>query len=184
MTALRQISFQSRAKDNKDVENFKIRKKFKLVTDEEFEDIEKLKKEFDEFVQQGVEGETCRFYAAFNTIDEEVLKKALVVKLLTDENVKLKNINNTLISLSMTSKLLTKKWLFDFDSTDESLLVEFFKDLYKIFKPIEIEVYKTPNGYHIVTAHGCDTRELLKDRPHIENKRTDGMRLVDCRKKY
>ena len=26
MTALRQISFQSRAKDNKDVENFKIRK--------------------------------------------------------------------------------------------------------------------------------------------------------------
>lgn len=181
MTALRQISFQSRAKDNKSVEGFKIRKKFRLVTEEEFENIEKLKEEFSKFVEDGVTGETCRFYAAFNSVDEEVLKKALIVKLLSDDNVKLTNINSTMISLSMTSKLNTKKWLFDFDSKDEILLKEFIDDLYKFFKHEEIEVRSTPNGFHVITAHGCDTRELLKDRPYIENKRTDGMTIVDIK---
>lgn len=175
MTYLRQIAFQSRAKDNQDIENFKVRKKFRLVTDEEFENIEKLKEEFNKFVEEGVAGETCRFYAAFNNIDEEVLKKALIIKLLSDDNVKLTNINNTMISLSMTSKLNTKRWLFDFDLKDEVLLKEFIDDLGEFFKPEEIEVKDTPNGFHVITDHGCDTRELLKDRPYIENKRTDGM---------
>lgn len=184
MTYLRQIAFQSRAKDNKDVENFKVRKKFRLVTDEEFENIEKLKEEFNKFVEEGVAGETCRFYAAFNNIDEEVLKKALVIKLLSIyDNVKLTNINNTMISLSMTSKLNTNRWLFDFDLKDEVLLKEFIDDLGKFFKPEEIEVRDTPNGFHVITNHGCDTRELLKDRPYIENKRTDGMTIIDTKTK-
>ena len=103
MTLLRQIAFQSRAKDNKDLENFKVRKKFRLVTDEEFKNIEKLKEDFNKFVEEGVAGETCRFYAAFNDIDEAVLKKALIIKLLSDDNVKLTNINNILKNLLMTS---------------------------------------------------------------------------------
>jgi len=148
MTYLRQIAFQSRAKDNKDIEGFKVRKKFRLVTDEEFEDIEKLKEEFNKFVEEGVAGETCRFYAAFNNIDEEVLKKALIIKLLSDDNVKLTNINNIVVSLSMTSKLNTKRWLFDLK--DKVLLKEFIDDLGEFFEPEEIEVKDTPNGFHVI----------------------------------
>ena len=183
MTLLRQIAFQSRAKDNKDVENFKVRKKFRLVTVEEFKNIEKLKEDFNKFVEEGVAGETCRFYAAVNNIDEEVLKKALVIKLLSDDNVKLTSINNIMISLSMTSKLNTKRWLFDFDLKDEVVLKGFVDDLGKFFKPEEIEIKDTPNGFHVITDHGCDTRELLKDRPYIENKRTDGMTIIDIKTK-
>ena len=159
MTLLRQIAFQSRAKDNKDLKNFKVRKKFRLVTDEEFKNIEKLKEDFNKFVEEGIVGETCRFYAAFNDIDEAVLKKALIIKLLSDDNVKLTNINSIMVSLSMTSKLNTNRWLFDFDLKDEVLLKEFIDDLGKFFKPEEIEIRETPNGFHVITDHGCDTRE-------------------------
>lgn len=183
MTLLRQIAFQSRAKDNKDLENFKVRKKFRLVTDEEFKNIEKLKEDFNKFVEEGVAGETCRFYAAFNDIDEAVLKKALIIKLLSDDNAKLTNINNIMVSLSMTSKLNTKRWLFDFDLKDKVLLKEFVDDLGKFFKPEEIEIRDTPNGFHVITEHGCDTRELLKDRPYVENKRTDGTTIIDIKTK-
>ena len=183
MTTLRQIAFQSRAKDNKDLENFKVRKKFRLVTDEEFENIEKLKEDFNKFVEEGVAGETCRFYVAINDIDEAVLKKAIIIKLLSDDNVKLTNINNIMVSLSMTSKLNTKRWLFDFDLKDEVLLKEFIDDLGKFFKPEEIEIRETPNGFHVITDHGCDTRELLKDRPYVENKRTDGTTIIDIKTK-
>ena len=62
MTELYVYVFASRNKDNKDLENFKQRT-LSFVSDKPLEEVVK---EFDLFVEQGVEGEMSRLYRSLN----------------------------------------------------------------------------------------------------------------------
>ena len=75
------ILFVSRNKDNRDVENFNQRKK-SFVSTKKPED---LLKEFEVFVNEGVENEFSRFYVSINSRSNSKTFKALQHKMLDEE---------------------------------------------------------------------------------------------------
>lgn len=161
------VHFCSRNKDNKDLEDFKERRHSFLSTD-----IEEAQKQFNHFVEDGRSGEFCRMYISVNTRDREKIKKGLLLWLINEPNPNLELIRAKLCGIAMKHENAeTKKWLFDFDSDDVFELEKFKDELYDCDVPHE--VYKTPHGYAIITDHGFDTRELLKNRDYVTLKRDD-----------
>ena len=80
------------------------------------------------------------------------------------------------------------KWLFDFDPVDgeniDDLVNAFIDDINYYHNntrtknnekrpPINIDGYKTPNGYAIIVDQRFDTRELLQKWKNVELKRDD-----------
>ena len=80
---LRVYLMASRSKDNQDVEGFVPRRRSFLS----YEDHDYIARKFCEFVSGGLPGEMCRLYESVNARDEEKVKKALLVKLISDDNV-------------------------------------------------------------------------------------------------
>lgn len=153
--------FVSRNKDNKDVPNFKPRSKNFLST----KDPSDLKADFKAFVENGVEGETARFYMSVNSRNMEKTKTALICKLVADDTVNLTKIEQITVSLAnLPQNASTKKWLFDFDNDSTEDMKQFLLDVTLESKDEKIisSCTPTPHGFAIVTAHGFDTRALMK----------------------
>ncbi len=148
----------SRNKDNKEVEGFKERS-LKILEYEENED--KVLCAYDHFVKQGVPGEKTRLYKSVNRRDEDKIRKALLVKIISEEPSMTK-LNSLLTSVArQTENRAESKWLFDFDELDGMLLSDFVADI-KIMSDIDAKVYPTPHGYAVIVDHGFDTRELME----------------------
>lgn len=161
------VFFCSRNKDNKDLENFSERKRSFLSTD-----ISKAERDFEHFVEDGRDGEFCRMYVSVNTRDRNKTRQGVLHWLIDDTEPNLEMIQAKICGIAMKHENAeTKKWLFDFDSEDVSDLVKFNDELYDY--DIPHEVHRTPHGYAIVTDHGFDTREILKDRDFVTLKRDD-----------
>ena len=176
------ILFVSRNKDNRDVENFNQRKK-SFVSTKKPED---LLKEFEVFVNEGVENEFSRFYVSINSRSNSKTFKALQHKML-DEEFNLATMPQRIAAIaSKTENAYEKnKWLFDFDPIEnvdlEESLESFIEDVYQAYnetdnrkEPLEVIKHKTPNGYAVITTQRFDTRKLMeKWKDNVELKRDD-----------
>ena len=176
------ILFVSRNKDNRDVENFNQRKK-SFVSTKKPED---LLKEFEVFVNEGVENEFSRFFVSINSRSNTKTFKALQHKML-DEEFNLATMPQRIAAIaSKTENAYEKnKWLFDFDPIEnvdlEESLESFIEDVYQAYnetdnrkEPLEVITHKTPNGYAVITTQRFDTRKLMeKWKDNAELKRDD-----------
>ena len=161
------VFFCSRNKDNKDLENFSERRHSFLSTD-----ISKAERDFEHFVEDGRDGEFCRMYVSVNTRNRTKTRQGVLHWLIDDANPNLEMIQAKICGVAMKHENAeTKKWLFDFDSEDLTELAKFRSELYDYDVPHE--VHKTPHGYAVITDHGFDTREILKDRDYVTLKRDD-----------
>lgn len=163
------IGFISRNKDNTHIEGFRPRSKHFLANDFSSEDVFK---KFKEFINQGFDGEFCRFYVSINRVDEVKVKKELA-KFLIDEAVmpsgwEVRKIEDKTCSIaSKIENKIEKKWLFDCDC-DKKTMLDFTKE---IPKDVKYTIYPTPHGFAVITTHGFDTRKILKKYPDIELKK-------------
>ena len=176
------ILFVSRNKDNRDVENFNQRKK-SFVSTKKPED---LLKEFEVFVNEGVENEFSRFYVSINSRSNTKTFKALQHKML-DEEFNLATMPQRIAAIASKTENAYKKnkWLFDFDPIEnvdlEESLESFIEDVYQAYnetdnrkEPLEVIKHKTPNGYAVITTQRFDTRKLMeKWKDNVELKRDD-----------
>ena len=165
----------SRNKDNRNVENFTERKQSFVYHSVHPTTDERLKEKFKDFLSNGVSGETCRLYISVNKRDEEKTKKALMVELITKDNIKLSRIAAITASLcAKKENAAENKWMFDFDINDESKLKEFVRDIKDLNVVSHIETHRTAHGYAVIVEHGFDTRKLLeKWGKDVELKRDD-----------
>lgn len=151
----------SRNKDNKDVPNFKGRAKTVL---EYKENEDRVIKEFHRFAADGVPGEQTRLYRSVNSRNEEKIREELIIRLLRDKPSMTK-LNRTLASVAQqVENRDERKWLFDFDVDDRTLMEKFVVDIHNTSYIAwrYIETYKTPNGYAVIVPHGFDTREIME----------------------
>lgn len=172
---LRVYLMASRSKDNQDVEGFVPRRRSFLS----YEDHDYIARKFCEFVLGGVPGEMCRLYESVNARDEEKVKKALLIKLISDDNVHIGRIQSICVGVAAGKECAAeKRWLIDFDSLDEDLLAEVEEYIVrqlitdsKRSKKGEIAEeaarclvrhHRTPNGYAIIVPWGFDSREFME----------------------
>jgi hypothetical protein len=147
----------SRNKDNKHLPHFKERKETFFCND-----MEQAKARFMRFVAGGQTGETCRLYVSVNARDEERVKKALVCRLVMDDNASLNNLETLAVSLAMkTENAAERKWLFDFDCPLEEKVKEFMRELTALDETLSPVCYPTKNGYAVVVMHGFNTTSFL-----------------------
>ncbi len=176
----RVVLFISRNKDNNKLANFHERRRAFLTRKK----IGDLIPKFESFVNEGINGENCRFYISVNARDIAKTKKALIHKLIDSEtDTELFHPEAYIAGIAAKHEnALTKKWLFDLDSINSAI---FDKVVYYIKQSgASIEnVINTPNGVHIITDHGFDCRKLLEEVPEVTLKRDD-LYLVTWRIKY
>lgn len=159
----------SRNKDNKDVPGFKERKRT-------FFDTSHTEREFENFVSSGQPGEFCRMYISVNDRDMNKVRKALICRLTTDEDINLTMPDKLVAGIAIKGENAAEhKWLFDFDCDDTVKLHEFLDDISHYV--VSAEYFKTPHGYAVVAAHGFDTREILAKWQCVELKK-DAMLCV------
>lgn len=150
------VLFASRNKDNVGVAGFHQRYRVFLTDKEPAE----LMDRFHQFVDAGVEGEFSRFYVSVNARDMGKVKKALVCKMVMEDNFDLTKLEAEAASVAMKAENAAEKhWLFDFDLDDAMQVLEFADE---VKKNSSCTYYKTPHGYAVVAEHGFDTRALLE----------------------
>lgn len=155
------VLFISRNKDNKDIKDFKERRK--SFTTKEPVDSEKLKALFNDFVNRGETGEVCRMYFSVNSRDEDKIYKDLLHFLIDTPDFNLCSIDSKIAGIAaVNSNAKTKRWMFDFDIDDKDEVNKFVDDIKNIDSEVETTVHKTPHGYAVITNRGFDTRELMK----------------------
>lgn len=191
---LKVVVFTSRNKDNKHLDYFKERTK-SFVTRKSVTD---LKKTFISFVKEGISGEMSRFYISINDRSNERTLKALQHALI-DGNVDASKLTAKVAALASLKENMydrsSEKWLFDFDpieGTDlEESLQEFLHDLEEASytghpkqnnqsrrDSIEIESFKTPNGYAVIVDKRFYVNDLLSKWTNVECKK-DGLLCFD-----
>lgn len=162
MEKLYAYTMVSRNKDNKGVLGFKQRTKAYLCYESEEA---KIMEKFDRFVSDGVRGEKSRLYKSVNARNEEKTKKAFFARVIATD-IPVVKYYRVLVGTSMLiENRAERKWLFDFDSTDEEMLSRFV-DLaayYGNFNKCDVFVQQTPHGFAIVVPHGFDTRKLMDE---------------------
>lgn len=172
MSNLYVYMFRSRNKDNKEIKGFKERCKT-IISYRENED--KVRESFEKFAAEGLPGEKTRLYRSVNSRNEEKVREELIIRLLRDKP-NITELNRVLASVAQQVENRDEsKWLFDFDCDDILLMNLFVKDIKEMSKvywdekntelainSVEIEAYKTPHGYAIITSNGFDTRELME----------------------
>lgn len=168
------VLFVSRNKDNKDIKNFKERKKAFVSS----KSIEELEQEFLIFCNKGLDSEMCRFYISTNARDRIKINKALAHFLIDNPEIPSEDIPAMIVRIAAKKEnALEKKWLFDFDDNNENNCNIFCKMINDIDPNVNITKYKTPNGFHIISDRGFDTRKLFEKFPKVTLKKDD-LRLV------
>lgn len=170
------VLFVSRNKDNKDIPNFKERRK-SFIT---HKTVEELRDEFLSFVEMGQEGELSRMYYSVNERDGDKIYKELMHFLFDNPDFNLCSLGSKLAGIAAKKECAkTKQWMFDFDSNTLNDLYAFIHDLRKYYHSEEYETYSTPHGYAIVTEHGFDTRELLEKWKDLVTLKRDDLLCVN-----
>ncbi len=154
----RVVLFVSRNKDNKNLEDFKERRRsfVSRKTDDELQD------EFRFFCEDSKPGEMCRMYVSVNARDMKKVNKELIHYLIDNPDFDLEVIESKIAAIASQKECAAeKKWMFDFDSDNRAMLDAFLNDIKKIDDTVKCDLYMTPNGYAVVCNHGFDTRNLL-----------------------
>ena len=160
----------SRNKDNRDLPGFRPRTRSFLA----YEDDTRIQNEWSQFLTEAAPGELCRLYVSVNARDIEAIRKQLLYALIF-ENPSLTHIDQLLASIAARKECASEhRWMFDFDSTNETLLNKFLSDLESVFAREKIQTHPTPHGHAVIVPHGFDTRQLMSDYPCVTLKR-DGM---------
>ena len=173
----RVVLFTSRNKDNKTstrtIEGFKERRQSFLS----YKDTDELMEDFKIFVNKGVPGETSRFYISVNARNLTNIRRELLHALIDDDSNRFISSPLPYIAgiAALKENALTRKWMFDIDTKDESILNQ-VKELISKNTVIAEEI-ETPNGYHIIVENGFDTRELICKFHDVTLKRDD-LKLV------
>lgn len=176
------VLFVSRNKDNKDILNFSERSKT-FLTNLQSDDI-KLDTMFNNFVDEGVIGETSRMYYSVNERDPEKIYKDLLHFLIDNPEFDLCSLPSKLAGIAAkNTNSKTKHWMFDFDINDFTLANEFVEDIKTIDPSVEINVHKTPNGHAIITNRGFDTRKLNEKWGNDVTLKRDDMLCIKWRSK-
>ena len=154
------VFFVSRNKDNKDVEGFKERRKA-FVTPEPLG--EKTRKEFQHFVDDGVNGEVSRMYYSVNTRDAAKVNKLLVHYLIDNPNTNPAALAGKVAAIAAQKECASsKRWLFDFDCSDAEKVEEFIQDILAIDPTISFVIAPTYSNFAVVVDHRFDTRKLME----------------------
>lgn len=181
------VLFTSRNKDNKHLEGFRERRKAFVTTRKP----DKLISEFNAFVDEGLTDEMSRMYISVNKRSNAKTQKQLIHQLI-DNDYNLATLPQRIAAIAALKENAADskhlKWLFDFDPTEDhdtdELLNEFVDDIlyyhnntmskHDETRPeINIEKYKTPNGYAVIVDQRFDTRQLLEKWTNVELKRDD-----------
>ena len=186
--------FVSRNKDNRFVENFHQRREAFLADKYD----EHLEARFDAFAHAGVSGEVCRWYRSVNARKMGKVKKALITKLVNDDNILLTHMDSMVAGLAAKPEnAATKFWLFDVDISDQREQLAFLSDLKEAAHLTEIpketesaypqlvgaEIHPTPHGLGVVVYDGFNPLALLeKWKGKVEFKR-DAMIYLKSKKK-
>ena len=153
------VLFVSRNKDNKDLPNFKERRR-SFITHKEADE---LFDEFCSFVEMGQKGEMCRMYYSVNERDGDKIYKELMHFLFDNPDFNLCSLGSKLAGIAAKKECAkTKHFMFDVDDNNVDHLGEFIKDLKESYNSQDYMTYKTPHGYAVITEHGFDTRKLLE----------------------
>lgn len=151
------VLFISRNKDNRDILNFKERRRSFVTTKSPHE----LTEEFHHFVEDGVDGEICRMYYSVNARDAKKVRKELIKFLVDDDNFNIAHLGGKIAGIAASKECAaTKHWMFDFDEDDKSIY-DFVSDIRNIDPSSMPNAHKTPNGYAVIVEHGFDTRWLM-----------------------
>lgn len=159
------VLFVSRNKDNKDVKGFKERRHSFITRLPSWS--EELTRQFETFVNSGVNGEMSRMYYSVNARDAEKIYKELLIFLVSNPEFNLCSIQPKLAGIAAKKECASeKRWFFDFDIDSEEKVEEFKQDILALATtpetPINVIVHKTPNGYAVITDRGFDTRPLYE----------------------
>jgi hypothetical protein len=170
----------SRNKDNKDVEDFKERRRAFLTTKTDDE----LRKEFRHFVEDGKFKEFCRLYVSVNARDPQKIHKELLKFLIDEPEFNLTHIQGKLAGIGAKKECaLKKKWMFDFDCEDEDKLDEFQSDILNYSDNCVVYGDKTPHGYAVIVDNGFDTRELMEKWGDIVTLKRDDLLCANWKTK-
>lgn len=172
-----------------DIENFKERRNA-FVTTRDKHDF-RLIEDFNAFVRKGQPNEMCRMYFSVNPRSNSKTQKALMHQLI-EEQYNMATMPQRIAAIAAKKENAADskhlKWLFDFDPVDgeniDDLVNAFVDDINHYHNntrtknnekrpPINIDGYKTPNGYAIIVDQRFDTRELLQKWTNVELKRDD-----------
>lgn len=177
----RVITFCSRNKDNQGVEGFHQRSEAFLSnkTDQE------LIYQFNNFVENGVEGEFCRLYISVNNRDNAKILKNLTHWLIDNPDQDMTKIDSRIASIAAKAECRAeKKWMFDYDE-DPTRFAEFVADINKCDPDVEVASHYTPNGLCVITSRGFDTRKLeLEDKWSNVELKKDASRCVYWTRKF
>ena len=175
------VLFTSRNKDNKDVKDFKQRRKA-FVTPEPLGD--KTMKEFQHFVDNGVDGEISRMYYSVNTRDTLKINNLLVHYLIDNPNTNPAALAGKVAAIAAQKECANSKhWMFDFDCFDIAKVEEFKQDILAIDPTVSINITPTYHNFAVVVDHGFDTRKLMEKWGDIVELKKDDLLFVTYGKK-
>lgn len=167
--------FVSRNKDNKDIPDFKERRK-SFIT---HKSILELSEEFHAFVNMGQKGEMCRFYYSVNERDGKKIYTELMHFLFDNPDFNLCSLGSKLAGIAAKKECAKgKAWMFDFDIDDKDLVGKFCHDILSIDE-MKVIYSKTPHGYAVITSRGFDTRKLLEKWNDSVTLKRDDLLCVD-----
>lgn len=165
MSKYHTILFKSRNKDNKHLEGFKERSK-SFLSDKP---VEELEDKFEKFADEGVEGESSRFYRSVNSRDIKKANTKLVHYLIDNPDFPPHKLQTKLVSLASEKNCAVEnKWLFDYDGEDTEV-INFAERVEEYFegKEQDVQITRTVSGFAVTVPHGFDTREILKEWPDV-----------------
>lgn len=175
MSQLHTYLFVTRHKDNTHIVDHKIRTECFVGTSDE-----EATKKFKYFVREGPIGEMARLYKSVNARDNAKVNKALIHFLLDNPDFPVEKLPEKICGVAQqTSNRAESKWLFDFDSSDETRLKQFVNKIKHLDASVEVSIKPTVSGYAVVVSHGFDTRDLLSNFNDIVELKRDDMLLVD-----
>lgn len=167
------VLYVSRSKDNKDLPDFAERRKSFICTPDM---IEHYTKAFTTFVNEGLTGELSRMYISVNARHLPTIRKQLMHFLIDATDFNLCAIQSKIAGIAAQKECAAeRKWLIDFDSTDNNALLEMTNWLSNLDDTLETQVYRTPNGYAVIVNHGFDLRDFTERYNDVATIKRDDM---------
>lgn len=196
--ALTVVVFMSRNKDNKEIPDFKERRKAFTVSEKSLSTKDgriAVNRLFHNFVKDGKPGKLSRLYMSVNKRSNEKTFIALQHEMLNGK-FNLATMQQKIASIAARKENAYDPknlfWLFDFDRIEgltdnefEDKIQEFVEDVkltYTLTKGEYLDglmfMRKTVTGAAVIVGDHFDTRELLKRWPNVTLKRDDLMLVV------
>ena len=196
--ALTVVVFMSRNKDNKEIPDFKERRKAFTVSEKSLNTKDgriAVNRLFYNFVKDGKSGELSRLYISVNKRSNEKTFIALQHEMLNGK-FNLATMPQKIASIAARKENAYDPknlfWLFDFDRIEGLTDDEFDDKIQEFVEDVKLTCFlntginsddlvlmrKTVTGAAVIVGNHFDTRELLKRWPNVTLKRDDLMLIM------